>query len=73
MRIPKYIRELLDRRERLALSLIDCEVELDRWLEKNGADLSDNDIQDSILSGCLIYCEPTNAKFTVLDYIEDKM
>lgn len=73
MRVPKYIRELLERRERLAHSLIACEVELDRWLEKNGADLSDGDIQDSIVSGCMIYCEPTNAKFAVLDYIENKM
>ena len=37
------------------------------------ADLNDNDLNDSVLTGCMIYCEPGSAKANVINYIENKM
>ena len=73
MKIPKYIQDLLNRRERLADNLVEVSEKIDIWLEKNGADLSDPDISDSVLSGCMIYCEPFNAKIDIENYIKNKM
>lgn len=73
MKIPKKIQMLLDRRERLAYQLSEACSELDSWLEKNGADLTDVDLRDCTITGCMIYCEPDNAKINVMEYIEKKM
>lgn len=73
MRIHKRIEKLLDKRQKLAEELTLANIELDNWLEKNGADLTDVDICDAVLTGCLIYCEPSNAKRIVRNYIENKM
>lgn len=73
MEIPKKIQKIIDRRERLAMELIYVCATLDAWLEKNGADLTDPDIADSTISGCMIYCEPGNAKSSVEDYIKNCM
>lgn len=73
MKIPKRVQNLLDRREKLAMNLMSVSSELDTWLEKNGADFTDSDLADSTLTGCMIYCEPGNAKSNVEDYIKDKM
>jgi hypothetical protein len=62
MKIPKKIQNIIDRRERLAMELLDVCEKLDSWLEKNGADLTDSDIADSTISGCMIYCEPEKQK-----------
>ena len=47
--------------------------ELDTWLEENGANLQDADLRDCTITGYMIYCEPDNAKTTVMEYIERKM
>ena len=73
MKIPKKIQILLDKRERLAYQLSEIGAELDKWLEENGADLADTDLRDSTITGCMIYCEPDNARTNVMDYIEKKM
>lgn len=73
MEIPKKIQKLLDRREKLALDLMAVTSKVDSWLETNGADLTDSDLTDSTLSGCMIYCEPGNARINVEDYIKNKM
>lgn len=73
MKIPQKIQTLLDRRERLAYQLSEACYELDTWLEENGADLTDADLCDSTITGCMIYCEPDNAKTNVMNYIEKKM
>ena len=73
MKIPKKIQILLDRRERLAYQLSETCCKLDTWLEENGADLTDEDLCDSTITGCMIYCEPANAKTNVMEYIEKKM
>lgn len=73
MKIPKKIIKLLDRREKLAINLTFTISEIDRWLISHGADLNDNDLNDSVLTGCMIYCEPGSAKANVINYIENKM
>lgn len=69
----KKIQKLLDKRMDLAIDLMHVTCELNSWLEANGADLTDSDITDSTLSGCMIYTEPENAKSSVEDYIRNKM
>ena len=73
MEIPNKIQKLLDKRMKLAIDLMDVTNRLDSWLEQNGADLTDSDITDSTLTGCMIYAEPGNAKRNVEDYIRNKM
>lgn len=73
MKIPKYIENILNKREQLAYQLNEYNVKLDDWLEKNGADLNDEDICDAVISGCMIYAEPTTAKDLVIDYIQNKL
>ena len=73
MKSPQKIQTLLDRRERLAYQLMETCSELDTWLEENGANLQDSDLRDCTITGCMIYCEPDNAKTTVMEYIEKKM
>lgn len=73
MKIPQKIQKLLDRRERLAMELMTACETLDSWLEENGADLTDPDVANSTLSGCMIYCEPSNAKSNVENYIKSRM
>lgn len=73
MNIPKKIQRLLDRRYKLAMDLMSISCDLDSWLEKNGADLMDADLVDSTVTGCMIYCEPCNAKSAVEKYIQNKM
>lgn len=57
----------------LAIDLMDVTSKLDSWLKENGADLTDADITDSTIAGCMIYTEPGNAKQNVEDYIRNKM
>lgn len=73
MEIPKKIERLLDRRQDLAIDLMDVSSKLDSWLEENGADLTDSDLTDSTITGCMIYAEPWNAKQNVENYIRNKM
>ena len=73
MEIPNKIQKLLDKRMKLAIDLMDVTNRLDSWLEQNGADLTDSDITDSTLTGCMIYAEPENARRNVENYIRDKM
>ena len=73
MEIPKKVQKLLVRRERLALELMEVTSKVDSWLEANGADLTDSDLTDSTLTGCMIYCEPGNARINVEDYIKNKL
>ena len=42
-------------------------------LEKQGADLTDPDLRDSTILGCMIYCEPGTARMQVEQYIKDKL
>ena len=73
MKIPKEIQKLLDEREELAMSLTDVSSRLDSWLAKNGADLTNSDLVDSTVTGCMIYIEPGSAKMNVENYIKNRM
>ena len=65
MKIPKKIQNIIDRRERLAMELLDVCEKLDSWLEKNGADLTDSDIAESKIIVLIIYFYNENEKKTV--------
>lgn len=73
MKIPQKIQTLLNKRERLAMDLMSVANELDTWLINNGADLTDTDLVDSTLTGCMIYCEPGSARINVEEYIKNRM
>lgn len=73
MKIPKKIQKIIEKREKLALELMDVTNKLDSWIEKNGGDLTDSNLGDSTISGCMIYCEPGSARINVEDYIKNKM
>lgn len=65
MEIPKYIEQLIQRREKLANKLNEVSVELGDWLKKNHISLG----EDYTLSGCMIYCEPSMAADAVREDI----
>lgn len=73
MIIPWHIEQLLNKRNDLASELIEVESKLDKWIEEHGGSLMDDDIKDSVLSGCLIYAEPGTAMQNVKEYIRDRM
>lgn len=58
MKIPKYIQDLIIRREKLANELMNVSSELDEWLEKQGIPLG----AEYTVTGCMIYCEPEIAR-----------
>lgn len=58
MKIPKYVQKIIDRRWKLAEELNDVSTKLDEWLENNGIPICN----DYTTTGCMIYCEPYNAK-----------
>lgn len=58
MKIPKYVQNLIIRRERLAEELMNVSSKLDKWLEKQGIPLDG----DYTITGCMIYCEPATAR-----------
>lgn len=70
MKIPKKIDRLLQRRTRLAEDWMAVIDEIDTWIEKNGGNLSDSDVNDGVLSGAMIYFESANAEEIVRRYIE---
>lgn len=55
------------------MDLMSVANELDTWLINNGADLTDTDLVDSTLTGCMIYCEPGSARINVEEYIKNRM
>lgn len=73
MKIPKKIEKVIEKRRKLAEELNSMNMILDDWIEAHGGNLNDPDICDSVVTGCMIYCEPDNAAFTVTKYILEKM
>lgn len=71
MKIPKYVLNLMNRKRQYAMRLAEVSCQLDDWLEQQGIDLSDPSICDAVVSGCMIYCEPSVAYSIVKNYIEN--
>lgn len=67
MKIPKYVQNLIIRRERLASKLMIVSSELDEWLEKQGIPLG----AEYTMTGCMIYCEPESARKCVEEDIQN--
>lgn len=74
MKIPKYIDNLISRRERLAYELEDACRALEEWLEKNGwDDMLDGDLMEDTHGGVEIYVNPDESADRIRRYIEDKL
>ena len=65
MKIPKYVQKMIDDRYKYACKLATVSSELDDWLDKHNIPCDD----DYIHTGCMIYCEPWNARRCVEDDI----
>lgn len=61
MKIPKYVQKMIDDRYKYALKLMSVSADLDDWLESHGIDTGN----DYTRTGCMIYCEPWNARHCV--------
>lgn len=72
MKIPKCIDKLIDRRMRLAERLFDACDEFEEWLEKHGADL-DNELMEDTRGGVEIYANPYASANRVREYIEKEL
>lgn len=73
MEIPKEMQKLLNKRFEYAIALMDVCAQVDDWLDRHGADLSDPDLADGVLTSCMIYMEPGTAQRIVKDYIRNNM
>lgn len=73
MTIPKKIDKLLTKRYELAMDLFCVEKELDDWILEMGGDLTDKDVEESLVSGIYIYQEPSTAEANVRKYIEERL
>lgn len=68
MKIPKYVEQMIKRRERLAWELIEVSCDLDEWLEKNNVSTG----TDYTSTGGMIYWEPSTAARLVREDILNK-
>lgn len=73
-KIPKYVENMLQRREKLALQLMGVCSQVDEYCEKIGVDM--NDPSASLLTHVTIYCEPWTAisctRNAILKALENK-
>lgn len=68
MKIPKYVEELIQRRQRYAEMLNSVASQLDDWLLANNIECS----SDSWQTGCAIYADPGSAAESVRQSISQK-
>lgn len=68
MKIPKYVEQLIQKRERLAWELMEVSADLDEWLKKNNIPTG----TEYTGTGCMIYCEPSIAAKCVREEILNK-
>lgn len=68
MKIPKYVEELIQRRQRYAEMLNSVASQLDDWLLANNIECS----SDSWQTGCAIYADPGSAAEDVRQSILEK-
>ena len=69
-KIPKYFLKALRQRTKLAEKLADSCSIVDSWLEKEGF-LYENEINDAVITGCLIYVEPKASENSILRFLEE--
>ncbi len=70
MKTPKHIDQMLKLRTKLAMELNDVSTQIDNWLDNNGFNLSEEPLNNAVLTGCMIYTEPQNAEKIVREAIE---
>lgn len=70
MKVPKYIREKIEKRCDLAEQLNAVNVEIDKWLEKKGINTGMGEYSEYTLNSVLIYTEPAVARDGLLKLLE---
>lgn len=68
MKVPIYIKKLIERRARLAVLLNYTDYKLRDWLEKNCIDVEECDVY----GGCEMYVNPQNSADRIIQAIENK-
>lgn len=68
MKIPKYVDDLIQRRQKYAEMLNSVASQLDDWLLANNIECS----PDSYQTGCAIYADPGSAAESVRQSILEK-
>lgn len=68
MKVPIYIKKLIERRARLAVMLNHTDHELGNWLEKNCIDVEEYDVY----GGCEMYVNPQSSADRIIQAIENK-
>ena len=66
MEVPKYVEEMIKRRERLAMQLDDACRDLDTWLDKNNIETEMCDTR----GGVEIFVNPTESARRIRDAIK---
>jgi hypothetical protein len=66
MEVPKYVEEMIKRRERLAMQLDDVCRDLDTWLDKNDIETEMRDTH----GGVEIYVNPTESAQRIREAIK---
>lgn len=68
MKVPIYIKKLIERRARLAACLNYTDHKLGDWLEKNCIDVEEYDVY----GGCEMYVNPQSSADRIIQAIENK-
>ena len=68
MKIPKYVKKLIDRRCKLADELAEVSYALDVWLDENKIQCEIYDTH----TGVEIYCDPYSSKQRIINAILNK-
>lgn len=72
MKIPKYIKEKIEKRCDLAEQLIALEAEIDKWLESKGIEPGMGDYSECTLNSFILYTEPGTARDNLLRLLENE-
>ncbi len=74
MKIPKYISKMLDRQTHLGGKLLDVNLAICEWCEKNGIDLSESKPGDDLcsLNSIMLITEPLGYERNIREKVLDK-
>lgn len=70
-KIPKKVRDILDKRAKAAKEFIACDNQLVDWLREQNVDLTHPDLQDHILTGCASLIDPEASSNTIIDFLKN--
>ena len=71
MKIPKYVKKMLEMRRIHTEKMNAYDNKLMDWMIKKGINLCDDQIQDYIFGGAIQIVEPLSAENGLIEYIEN--